>query len=77
MWRQKVFLNRRSSYVATTAFFSSRLVKAGEELTWDYGYERWEQNADYSDEAEFMDCLCGSFRCKNRLMIRGVNLGED
>ncbi|KAJ0076620.1 hypothetical protein Patl1_35914 [Pistacia atlantica] len=46
------------------AFFTSRKIKANEELTWDYGI-------DFDDEThpiKAFDCKCGSFFCcmKNR-----------
>ena len=46
------------------AFFTTKTVKAGEELTWNYG-------SDYNMEgvhADMVECVCGADSCKKQLV---------
>ncbi|KAI3366189.1 hypothetical protein L3Q82_010002 [Scortum barcoo] len=58
---QSVFTDTHDPAYPVIAFFSSRAVKAGTELTWDY-------SADTHRKQE-VPCLCGSSSCRGQFTI--------
>ncbi|XP_026534760.1 histone-lysine N-methyltransferase SETDB2 [Notechis scutatus] len=59
---QSVFVETHDRNFPWVAFFTKRHVKAGTELTWDYGYE-----AGSMPEAE-TTCQCGSLKCRKKIL---------
>ncbi|XP_063041132.1 histone-lysine N-methyltransferase SETDB1-A-like [Engraulis encrasicolus] len=59
---QNVFVDTHDLRFPWVAFFTSKRVKAGTELTWDYNYEVG------SVEGKLLLCCCGSERCTGRLL---------
>ncbi|TRY65109.1 hypothetical protein DNTS_009666 [Danionella cerebrum] len=59
---QNVFVDTHDLRFPWVAFFASRRIKAGTELTWDYNYEVG------SVEGKVLLCCCGSQRCTGRLL---------
>ncbi|XP_015792135.1 histone-lysine N-methyltransferase SETDB1 [Tetranychus urticae] len=58
---RNIFVNNHDYRFPQLAFFSTRLIKAYEELTWDY---RYPTHIKYADSKE---CLCGSPVCRGRI----------
>ncbi|XP_051519584.1 histone-lysine N-methyltransferase SETDB1-A-like [Myxocyprinus asiaticus] len=59
---QNVFIDTHDLRFPWVAFFASKRIKAGTELTWDYNYEVG------SVEGKVLLCCCGSSRCTGRLL---------
>ena len=59
---QNVFLDTHDMRFPTVAFFALCRIKAGQELTWTYGYEPG------AVEGKQLDCHCGSEHCRGRLL---------
>nr|XP_055074967.1 histone-lysine N-methyltransferase SETDB1-A isoform X1 [Misgurnus anguillicaudatus] len=59
---QNVFVDTHDLRFPWVAFFASKRIKAGTELTWDYNYEVG------SVEGKVLLCCCGSSRCTGRLL---------
>ncbi|XP_072466615.1 histone-lysine N-methyltransferase SETDB2 isoform X2 [Notamacropus eugenii] len=59
---QNVFVETHDRNFPWVAFFTKRHVKAGTELTWDYGYE-----AGSIPEKE-IPCQCGFHTCRKRIL---------
>lgn len=59
---QNVFIDTHDLRLPHVAFFTNRLVRAMEELTWDYNYE-----IGSLDDKKIL-CLCGSSDCRGRLL---------
>ncbi|KAK9965900.1 hypothetical protein ABG768_004965 [Culter alburnus] len=59
---QNVFVDTHDLRFPWVAFFASKRIKAGTELTWDYNYEVG------SVEGKVLLCYCGSSRCTGRLL---------
>ncbi|KAL2080122.1 hypothetical protein ACEWY4_023915 [Coilia grayii] len=59
---QNVFVDTHDLRFPWVAFFTSKRVRAGTELTWDYNYEVG------SVEGKLLLCCCGSERCTGRLL---------
>merc|ERR1719469_74323 len=59
---QCVFVDTHDPRFHWVAFFTSCFVKAGEELSWNYGYEIG------SVPGKELFCTCGSDFCKGRLL---------
>lgn len=59
---QNVFVDTHDLRFPWIAFFSSRYIKAGTELTWDYNYEV----GSIPDKRLY--CECGSSKCRIRLL---------
>ncbi|XP_058681568.1 histone-lysine N-methyltransferase SETDB2 [Ammospiza caudacuta] len=71
LFAQSVFVETHNRSFPWVAFFTNRHVKAGTELTWDYGYE-----AGSMPETE-ISCHCGVQKCnclKRRRSERGVGI---
>nr|XP_054510335.1 histone-lysine N-methyltransferase SETDB2 [Agelaius phoeniceus] len=75
LFAQSVFVETHNRSFPWVAFFTNRHVKAGTELTWDYGYE-----AGSMPETE-ISCHCGVQKCrkktnclKRRRRQRGVGI---
>lgn len=62
MFVQNVFVDTHDLRFPWVAFFSSRYIKAGTELSWDYNYEV----GSIKDKVLF--CECGSTKCRIRLL---------
>ncbi|XP_063701823.1 histone-lysine N-methyltransferase eggless [Culicoides brevitarsis] len=62
MFVQNVFVDTHDLRFPWVAFFSSRYIKAGTELTWDYNYEVG------SIDGKILYCECGSAKCRIRLL---------
>ncbi|XP_031817309.1 histone-lysine N-methyltransferase SETDB2 [Sarcophilus harrisii] len=60
---QNVFVETHDRNFPWVAFFTKRHVKAGTELTWDYGYE-----AGSIPEKE-IPCQCGFHTCRKRILV--------
>uniref|UniRef100_UPI0037E84D97 histone-lysine N-methyltransferase SETDB2 isoform X2 n=1 Tax=Semicossyphus pulcher TaxID=241346 RepID=UPI0037E84D97 len=58
---QNVFTDSHDPAFPVIAFFTSRVVKAGTELTWDYSSD--------TDSKQEVPCLCGSDGCRGRFTI--------
>ncbi|XP_051949225.1 histone-lysine N-methyltransferase SETDB1-A-like [Xyrauchen texanus] len=59
---QNVFIDTHDLRFPWVAFFASKRIKAGTELTWDYNYEVG------SVDGKVLLCCCGSSRCTGRLL---------
>ncbi|XP_048058537.1 histone-lysine N-methyltransferase SETDB1-A isoform X2 [Megalobrama amblycephala] len=59
---QNVFVDTHDLRFPWVAFFASKRIRAGTELTWDYNYEVG------SVEGKVLLCCCGSLRCTGRLL---------
>nr|XP_034966522.1 histone-lysine N-methyltransferase SETDB2-like [Zootoca vivipara] len=59
---QSVFVETHNRNFQWVAFFTNRHVKAGTELTWDYGYE-----AGSMPETE-TTCQCGAHNCRKKIL---------
>uniref|UniRef100_A0A4W4ERA1 [histone H3]-lysine(4) N-trimethyltransferase n=1 Tax=Electrophorus electricus TaxID=8005 RepID=A0A4W4ERA1_ELEEL len=59
---QNVFVDTHDLRFPWVAFFTSKRIKAGTELTWDYSYEVG------SVEGKVLLCCCGSDECTGRLL---------
>ncbi|XP_030056323.1 histone-lysine N-methyltransferase SETDB2 isoform X1 [Microcaecilia unicolor] len=59
---QNVFVDTRDRRFPWVAFFTTRYIKAGKELTWDYEYE-----VGSLPEKE-IPCLCGFQKCRKRII---------
>ncbi|XP_026087588.1 histone-lysine N-methyltransferase SETDB1-A-like isoform X1 [Carassius auratus] len=59
---QNIFVDTHDLRFPWVAFFTSKRVRAGTELTWDYNYEVG------SVEGKVLLCCCGSLRCTGRLL---------
>uniref|UniRef100_A0A673FPT1 [histone H3]-lysine(4) N-trimethyltransferase n=1 Tax=Sinocyclocheilus rhinocerous TaxID=307959 RepID=A0A673FPT1_9TELE len=59
---QNVFVDTHDLRFPWVAFFASKRIKAGTEVTWDYNYEVG------SVEGKVLLCCCGSLRCTGRLL---------
>ncbi|XP_063248135.1 histone-lysine N-methyltransferase SETDB2 isoform X4 [Prinia subflava] len=62
LFAQSVFVETHNRSFPWVAFFTNRHVKAGTELTWDYGYE-----AGSTPEAE-ISCHCGVQKCRKKIL---------
>uniref|UniRef100_A0A1A8BVD4 Histone-lysine N-methyltransferase SETDB2 n=1 Tax=Nothobranchius kadleci TaxID=1051664 RepID=A0A1A8BVD4_NOTKA len=62
---QNVFTDSHDPAFPVIAFFTSRVVKSGTELTWDYAADAY---ADPGQKQE-VPCLCGSSDCRQWLHI--------
>ncbi|XP_021260049.1 histone-lysine N-methyltransferase SETDB2-like [Numida meleagris] len=60
LFAQSVFVETHNRSFPWVAFFTNRHVKAGTELTWDYGYE-----AGSMPETE-ISCWCGVQKCRKK-----------
>ncbi|XP_070615721.1 histone-lysine N-methyltransferase SETDB2 [Erythrolamprus reginae] len=63
---QSVFVETHNRNYPWVAFFTNRRVKAGTELTWDYGYQ-----AGSMPETE-TTCQCGSLLCRRKILLPGA-----
>ncbi|XP_027746599.1 histone-lysine N-methyltransferase SETDB2-like [Empidonax traillii] len=61
LFAQSVFVETHNRSFPWVAFFTNRHVKAGTELTWDYGYE-----AGTMPETE-ISCQCGVQKCRKKI----------
>ncbi|XP_075048650.1 LOW QUALITY PROTEIN: histone-lysine N-methyltransferase SETDB1-like [Mixophyes fleayi] len=59
---QNVFVDTHDLRFPWVAFFASKRIRAGTELTWDYNYEVG------SVESKELLCCCGSTECRGRLL---------
>uniref|UniRef100_A0A8C2EMU6 [histone H3]-lysine(4) N-trimethyltransferase n=1 Tax=Cyprinus carpio TaxID=7962 RepID=A0A8C2EMU6_CYPCA len=59
---QNVFVDTHDLRFPWVAFFASKRIRAGTELTWDYNYEVG------SVEGKELLCCCGSTECRGRLL---------
>uniref|UniRef100_A0A8D2L7H4 Uncharacterized protein n=1 Tax=Varanus komodoensis TaxID=61221 RepID=A0A8D2L7H4_VARKO len=59
---QSVFVETHNRNFPWVAFFTNRHVKAGTELTWDYGYEPG------SMPEKEITCQCGSNKCRKKIL---------
>lgn len=59
---QNVFVDTHDLRFPWVAFFAGQMIKAGEELTWDYNYEVG------SVKGREIYCHCGSNNCRGRLL---------
>lgn len=59
---QNVFVDTHDLRFPWVAFFTSKRIRAGTELTWDYSYEVG------SVEGKVLLCCCGSTECTGRLL---------
>ncbi|XP_067285746.1 histone-lysine N-methyltransferase SETDB1-A-like isoform X2 [Pseudorasbora parva] len=59
---QNIFVDTHDLRFPWVAFFASKRIKAGTELTWDYNYEVG------SVEGKVLLCCCGSLQCTGRLL---------
>ena len=58
---------------AAVVLLTSRDVRPGEELTWDYG-----MTADNPKEVEAADCMCGTAECTGKyITLAQVRLFAD
>ncbi|XP_010209649.1 PREDICTED: histone-lysine N-methyltransferase SETDB2 [Tinamus guttatus] len=62
LFAQSVFVETHNRSFPWVAFFTNRHVKAGTELTWDYGYE-----AGSLPETE-VSCQCGFQKCRKKTL---------
>ncbi|NXS28783.1 SETB2 methyltransferase, partial [Pomatostomus ruficeps] len=62
LFAQSVFVETHNRNFPWVAFFTNRHVKAGTELTWDYGYE-----AGSMPETE-ISCQCGVQKCRKKTL---------
>ncbi|NXO87717.1 SETB2 methyltransferase, partial [Sitta europaea] len=62
LFAQSVFVETHNRSFPWVAFFTNRHVKAGAELTWDYGYE-----AGSMPETE-ISCHCGVQKCRKKTL---------
>ncbi|KAM9299844.1 histone-lysine N-methyltransferase SETDB2 isoform 4-T4 [Morus bassanus] len=62
LFAQSVFVETHNRSFPWVAFFTNRHVKAGTELTWDYGYE-----AGSMPETE-ISCQCGVQKCRKKTL---------
>ncbi|XP_074422047.1 histone-lysine N-methyltransferase SETDB2 isoform X2 [Larus michahellis] len=62
LFAQSVFVETHNRSFPWVAFFTNRHVKAGTELTWDYGYE-----AGSMPETE-ISCQCGVPKCRKKTL---------
>ncbi|NXQ59786.1 SETB2 methyltransferase, partial [Anthoscopus minutus] len=62
LFAQSVFVETHNRSFPWVAFFTNRHVKAGTELTWDYGYE-----AGSMPETE-ISCHCGAQKCRKKTL---------
>uniref|UniRef100_A0A8C2UB84 Histone-lysine N-methyltransferase SETDB2 n=3 Tax=Coturnix japonica TaxID=93934 RepID=A0A8C2UB84_COTJA len=62
LFAQSVFVETHNRRFPWVAFFTNRHVKAGTELTWDYGYE-----AGTMPETE-VSCWCGVQKCRKKTL---------
>ncbi|NXL64785.1 SETB2 methyltransferase, partial [Chordeiles acutipennis] len=62
LFAQSVFVETHNRSFPWVAFFTNRHVKAGTELTWDYGYE-----AGSMPETE-VSCQCGVQKCRKKTL---------
>uniref|UniRef100_A0A8D2ZCK8 Histone-lysine N-methyltransferase SETDB2 n=1 Tax=Scophthalmus maximus TaxID=52904 RepID=A0A8D2ZCK8_SCOMX len=63
---QSVFTDSHDDAFPVVAFFTSRTVKAGTELTWDYSAHAC---AASSIQKQEVTCLCGSDGCRGRFAV--------
>ena len=59
---QSVFVDTHDMRFPWIAFFAMRVIKAGEELTWNYNYEVG------SVPSKCMYCKCGAKNCRGRIL---------
>jgi len=59
---QNVFFKHHDLRFPSVAFFTSSVVRAGTELTWDYGYKL------DSVPGKTIHCFCGAVKCRKRLL---------
>ncbi|XP_067933673.1 histone-lysine N-methyltransferase eggless-like [Watersipora subatra] len=59
---QNVFVDTHDPRFPWIAFFANTFIRAGSELTWDYGYQPG------IVEGKVMYCYCGSSNCRGRLL---------
>ncbi|XP_068021380.1 LOW QUALITY PROTEIN: histone-lysine N-methyltransferase SETDB2, partial [Melanerpes formicivorus] len=62
LFAQSVFVETHNRSFPWVAFFTNRLVKAGTELTWDYGYEAG------SMPGTEISCHCGAQKCRKKTL---------
>jgi SET domain-containing protein len=62
MFVQHVFIDTHDLRFPTLSFFAAHAIKAGEELTWDYGYEVG------LSATKFLFCQCGAECCQGRIL---------
>lgn len=62
MFPQDVYIDTHDDRFPRLAFFTSRNVQAGEELTIDYGYK------PDSIEGRSLICECGATKCRKKLL---------
>ncbi|CAB1445942.1 unnamed protein product [Pleuronectes platessa] len=66
---QNVFVDTHDLRFPWVAFFASKRIRAGTELTWDYNYEVG------SVEGKVLLCCCGSTECRGRLVAtKGIRV---
>ncbi|XP_062438004.1 histone-lysine N-methyltransferase SETDB2 [Rhea pennata] len=63
LFAQSVFVETHNRSFPWVAFFTNRHVKAGTELTWDYGYEPGSM-----PETE-ISCQCGFQKCRKKTLL--------
>ncbi|RZF44065.1 hypothetical protein LSTR_LSTR011110 [Laodelphax striatellus] len=59
---QNVFVDTHDLRFPWVAFFASRFIEAGQELTWDYNYDVG------SVPGKALHCYCGEANCRRRLL---------
>lgn len=59
---QSVFVDTHDMRFPWIAFFSCRIIKAGEELTWNYNYSVG------SVPSKVLYCHCGAKKCTGRIL---------
>ncbi|XP_009876038.1 PREDICTED: histone-lysine N-methyltransferase SETDB2, partial [Apaloderma vittatum] len=62
LFAQSVFVETHNRSFPWVAFFTNRHVKAGTELTWDYGYEAG------SMPGTEISCQCGVQKCRKKIL---------
>ncbi|KAJ1077973.1 hypothetical protein K5549_011300 [Capra hircus] len=55
----RVFMSHQDLRFPRIAFFSTRLIEAGEQLGFDYGQRFWDI------KGKLFSCLCGSPKCRH------------
>nr|XP_008114661.2 PREDICTED: histone-lysine N-methyltransferase SETDB2 [Anolis carolinensis] len=68
---QSVFVETHNRNFPWVAFFTNRHVKAGTELTWDYGYE-----AGSMPEIE-TPCYCKALKCRKKILLPTLGFYES
>lgn len=66
---QNVFTDSHDTRFPQIAFFTTRELKAGSELTWDYDFAPWQEEVEGVQE---VPCLCHSVVCRQRFCITNL-----